>query len=130
MTEPTQSTRTRPLLITLLGWMLIALGALEFTIHAVQIRRPLHAGDIGVPLFELVILVCGVYLLRGANWARWLAVAWIGFHVVVGSLDSVMRGVVHGLIFLAFTWLMFRPEMNAWFRARRPAQAEGPSQMV
>jgi hypothetical protein len=130
MTEPTQSTRTRPLLITLLGWMLIALGALEFAIRAAQFRRPLHADDFGVPLFELVILVCGIYLLRGANWARWLAVAWIGFHVVVGSLNSVMRGVVHGLIFLAFTWLMFRPEMNAWFRSRQSAQAEGPSQMV
>jgi hypothetical protein len=119
----------RPLLITVLGWTLIAFGALEFVVQAARIRWPLHAGEVGIPLFELVILACGVFLLRGANWARWLAVGWIGFHVVVGSLHSALQGVVHGVIFLLFAGLMFRPDVNAWFR-RKPAQADPPSQMV
>lgn len=113
----------RPLLVTLLGWMLIAVGAIECVAHAASIRRPVHLPDIGLPLFELVILACGVYLLRGANWARWLAVAWIGFHVVVGSLNSVFAGIVHGILFLLFVWLMFRHEINAWFRAPRGSAA-------
>ncbi|HTV13135.1 MAG TPA: hypothetical protein VME68_00380 [Acidobacteriaceae bacterium] len=108
----------RPLLVTLLGWMLIALGAVEFACQAARIRPPLQASAFGVPLFELIILVSGVFLLRGHAWARWLAVAWVGFHVAVGSLHSVTRGIVHGAIFLLFTWMMFRPEINAWFRAR------------
>jgi hypothetical protein len=106
----------RPLLVTLLGWMLILVGAIEGTTHAALLRPPFHAADFWLPLFELVILVCGIYLLRGANWARWLALAWIGFHVVVGSLNSVLAGVLHGLAFLLFVWLMVRPEVNAWFR--------------
>jgi hypothetical protein len=112
---------SRPLIITLLGWMLIALGALEFAVHAVKIRWPAAAGDVGVALFELVILGCGVFLLRGSNVARWAATAWIGFHIVVGSLNSPWRGVLHGLIFLLFAWMVFRPEVNAWFRAQRRA---------
>lgn len=111
----------RPQLVTLVGWMLIALGAIECVYTATKVHRPVHPGDFGVPLFELIILVSGVFLLRGSDWARWLAVAWVGFHVVVGSLNSVPRGIVHGLIFLVFAWMMFRPEMNAWFRPRRQA---------
>jgi hypothetical protein len=110
---------TRPRVVTLLGWMLIALGAIECVYRLTKIHWPVQAGDIGVPLFELIILVSGVFLLRGYDWARWLAVAWVGFHVVVGSLNSLTRGIVHGAIFLVFVWVMFRPEMNAWFRGRR-----------
>jgi hypothetical protein len=111
----------RPLLVTLLGWMLIVLGAVECLYRATKIHAPIQAGDLGVPLFELIILVSGIFLLRGSNWARWLAVAWVGFHVVVGSLNSVTRGIAHGLIFFVFAWMMFRPEINAWFRSRRLA---------
>lgn len=99
--------------------MLIALGAVEFVYQATRIHQPVHASDFGVPLFELIILVSGVFLLRGHAWARWLAVAWVGFHVAVGSLHSATRGIVHGAIFLLFAWMLFRPEINAWFRTRR-----------
>lgn len=96
--------------------MLIAVGAIECALRAARIRPPLHAEDIAIPLFELVILVCGIFLLRGSAWARWLALGWIGFHVVVGSLNSLLAGVLHGFFFAVFAWLMFRPDVNAWFR--------------
>jgi hypothetical protein len=117
--------KQRPLIITLLGWLLILLGATQFVLHVERVRPPVHAGDIGVPLFELVILVSGVFLLRGHNWARWLALAWIGFHVAISSLHAVLAGVLHGLIFLLFAWLLFRPEVNSWFRRehRAPGQS-------
>lgn len=110
----------RPLLITLLGWLLILVGAVEFVYRLTKVHRPLHPGDdLWVPLFELIILVSGIFLLRGSNWARWLAVAWIGFHIAVGFQYSVVQGVIHSAVFLFFVWLLFRPEVNTWFRVRR-----------
>lgn len=120
----------RPLIITLLGWMLIAVGALEFFTHAAAIRRPIHTGDIALPLFELIILVSGVFLLRGSNLARWVALSWIGFHVGISFVNSVRAGLVHSAIFALFAWLLFQPEVNAWFRGKRVSQADRPSQMV
>ncbi|HEY6446097.1 MAG TPA: hypothetical protein VIY53_06530 [Acidobacteriaceae bacterium] len=120
----------RPLIITLLGWMLIAVGALECISHAAATRRPVHTGDIALLLFELVILVSGVFLLRGSNWARWIALAWIGFHVGISFVNSVRAGLVHSAILVVFAWLLFQPDVNAWFRWRRAAQADQPSQMV
>ena len=121
MTPPANSSSIleRPLLVTLLGWLLILLGAVEFVYRLTKIPRPVSVLDLGVPLFELIILLSGIFLLRGSNLARWLAVAWVGFHVVVGSLHSPVRAIVHGLIFLVFAWLLFRPGMNAWFRSQR-----------
>lgn len=114
----------RPLLITLLGWLLILVGTVEFIYRLTKIHRPVHAGDdLWVPLFELIILVSGIFLLRGSNWARWLAVAWIGFHITVGFQYSVVQGVIHSLVFLVFVWLLFRPDVNAWFRLRRSQAA-------
>jgi hypothetical protein len=114
--------KARPLLITVLSWLLIAVGAVAFAVHAAKIRWPLTLDGVGVPLFELVILVCGVYMLRGQAWARWIALAWVGFHVIVGSLHAVQAAIVHGLLFVVFAWLMFRPAVNAWFRAVEPAE--------
>ena len=34
-------------------------------------------------------IVCGVFLLRGHNWARWLALAWIAFHVVLSAFHAI-----------------------------------------
>jgi hypothetical protein len=113
--------RRPPRLVTLLGWMLIALGTIEFVYRLTKIHLPVQLEDIGVPLFELIILVSGVFLLRGHDWACWLAVAWVGFHVAVGSLHSLTMGITHGAVFLIFAWMMFRPEMNAWFRPGRQA---------
>jgi hypothetical protein len=113
--------KMRPLHLTVLSWLLIALGAVEFAVHAANVRWPLTADGVGVPLFELVILVCGVYMLRGQPWARWVALAWIGFHIIVSSLHSVQAAIVHGLLFLVLAWLMFQPEVNAWFRREEPA---------
>ena len=111
-------TPQRPLLITFLGWLLILAGAAQFVLYATRIHLPLQFWGVFIPLFELIILVSGVFLLRGSNWARGLATAWIGFHVGVGFLNSVRQGVIHSLIFLVFVWLLFRPEVNAWFRVR------------
>ena len=33
-------------------------------------------------------IVAGVFMLYGHNWARWLLVVWLAFHVIVGALHS------------------------------------------
>lgn len=43
--------------------MLIALGAVEFVYRLTKIHAPVQAADFGVPLFELIILVAGIFLI-------------------------------------------------------------------
>jgi hypothetical protein len=109
------------MIVSLLGWLLIALGAIECIYNLTKLHRPIGLADFGVPLFELIILACGVFLLRGHNWARWLAAAWIAFHVVLSFAHNLLQGIIHGAILLVFLWLLFQPEVNAWFRSKRIA---------
>lgn len=69
-------------------------------------------------LTELIAAITGDYLLRGRNWARWLAVAWIAFHVILSAFGSVRETAIHALIAILIVWLLFRPESARWFQPR------------
>jgi uncharacterized membrane protein HdeD (DUF308 family) len=58
-----------------------------------------------VEITELLAIVCGIFLLRGNDWARWLAGAWMAVHVVL-----------FGLI----VWGLFRADADRFFRETRP----------
>lgn len=69
---------------------------------------------------EAAAILIGVCLLLRQGWARWLAVAWMVFHVVISFPDAgkiVVHVVMSGLI----AWALFRPESRGWFRRERVA---------
>jgi hypothetical protein len=55
-------------------------------------------------------------MLRGHNWARWLAVAWMAFHVAI-SFPEISKLAIHSLLLVAIAWLLFRSDARAWFRS-------------
>ena len=110
----------RPLAVTIVAWLLIVAGALSFAAHLAPILppHPFQQENVWILLLELLAVVLGAFLLRGRNWARWLALAWVAFHVYVGFLDSLSEGLIHGLFFLLIAYILFRPEARSWFRQR------------
>ena len=68
----------RPLSVTILAWLSIGMGAGGFASHL--------ADGVWVELVELLAVIGGAFMLRGHNWARWLALAWMAFHVIVSWL--------------------------------------------
>jgi hypothetical protein len=67
-------------------------------------------------------IVAGIFLLRGSNWARWLAIAWMAFHVVISFWNPWQQLAMHGMILLLFVWVLFRQDARAFFRPA-PASA-------
>ena len=55
-------------------------------------------------------------MLRCRNSARWLALAWVAFHVIVGALHSVQQFAIHCLFCAVIAWFLFRPEARRYFR--------------
>ena len=39
-----------------------------------------HRDDLLIEIIRVAAIVGGAFMLRGHNWARWLVLAWIGFH--------------------------------------------------
>ena len=110
----------RPIAVTILGCILIATGVAGLAFHATDFK-PSHGFSselVWVSLVRILAIVSGVFMLRGSNWARWLALAWIAFHVAISFLDSWQKVAVHVLIFALFTYFLLRPDASAYFRGK------------
>jgi hypothetical protein len=94
----------------------LAVGAIGFVYHFREVLL-LHKDSVGIEITELLAVVCGAFLLRGHNWARWLALAWIAFHVILSVFDSSHGLVIHGLFCVVIAWILFRPEATQYFRS-------------
>jgi len=114
------SMSSRPLSVTLIGWLFIVAGVIQFGFFLYQLNfhHPLHYDDGLVGLVRLLAVVCGVFLLLGKNWARWLAVAWLAFHVGVSAFGSAQEVIVHTLLFAVMVFFLFQPGASQFFRAR------------
>lgn len=56
-------------------------------------------------------------MLRAGNWARWLAVAWIAFHVVISALDSWTACAIHTVLLVVLVYFLSRPAANRYFHS-------------
>ena len=99
----------RPLAVTIVAWLYIAAGAGGIAYHLREFKTPVETEAIGGVLVCLVAIACGVFLLRAHNWARWLAVIWMAYHVVLSCFHSAVQVVVHALFLSAIAYFLFRP---------------------
>jgi hypothetical protein len=111
--------RNRPLSINLVALLFLVTGAVTFAFHLSRYssRGAMHYDLFLVLSVCLLAVVAGIYLLRGSNWARWLALAWLAFHVVVSALHSWRETITHTLLFALIAWLLLRPPAARWFAA-------------
>jgi len=108
----------RPLAVTIIACLYILTGVVGFAFHFTDFTKPprLEYDIAWVELIRLLAIVSGVFMLRGSDWARWLAVAWIAYHVVLSAFHSWPQVAVHSLLCAAFPYFLFRSEATRYFR--------------
>ena len=112
----------RPVILTIFCCLLILLGAVGIVGHF-PVHRAWH-GDDAWPLgLELILITAAVFILRGHNWARWLALVWIAFHLAISFYDSVGKVIAHTIILLIFVAALFNPPVRRWFNAQTDSRA-------
>jgi hypothetical protein len=109
--------KKRPLSVIVIGCLYVVTGAIGLVSYLSQfkLQQPFPYDIVWASLVSAIAIVSGVYLLRSSNWARWLAMAWIAFHVVLSVFHSRYELAIHSLLFAAFAYLLFRPEANQYF---------------
>ena len=109
--------RTRPLSVTIIGSLFIAAGAVGLIYHLADFRtqRPLSYDLLWVSFVRVIAIIAGIYLLRGHNWARWLAIGWIGFHVILSAFHSLFEFAFHGLLCVVIAYFLFRVHAARYF---------------
>ena len=111
----------RPLSVTLLIYLLIAVGAIGFVYHLTELRSSRPSEYVWILGLRLLAIVCGMYMLRGKDWARWLSVAWMAFHMILSFFHSMREVAVHGLFLVVFAGVLFHPAANRFFRGAAPS---------
>src|SRR5579872_31823 len=109
----------RPLVILVLSLLFITIGIVGIIrqIPEFKTAQPLPSDAIWVLLVSFIAIVCGAFMLRGKNWARWLTLAWMLFHVVISLLHSPKQVVVHAVIFVLIAYALLRAEARDYFSA-------------
>jgi hypothetical protein len=117
----------RPRSITIVSWIFIIFGAITLLSGLLPFREITSAqlvadlkGHWMVHLSRIAAIVSGVFMLYGRNWARWLLVAWILFHIVLSALHSLTQLLLHAVIFTVILFFIFRRDASAYFSSSQP----------
>jgi hypothetical protein len=114
--------RTRPLSVTILACVFLLVGTAGFVYHFRELL-PLQRDGLLVEFTEVLAVVAGTFMLLGRNWARWLALAWMAFHVAISISDPVRKLAMHAAIFAVIAWILLRPAAGRYFRGSGAAAA-------
>src|SRR5438874_1338460 len=107
----------RPRSVTVIGWLFIATGVVGLAYHATEFKpqNPFPSNLLWVGFVRLLAVVGGAFVLRGSAAARWLVLAWLGYHVALSAFHSLSEVVFHALLLAVISWLLFRPAPSAYF---------------
>jgi uncharacterized membrane protein HdeD (DUF308 family) len=108
----------RPFQVTMLGWLFIAVGILSTIFHL--LKSPLDRWTVPTLLVGIIAIVAGVFLLRGARWARLLALAWLAFHVVASALNSLSDAIPHIVLLFVVCYFLLGPPTSKYFQNAQP----------
>ena len=115
--------KNRPRSITIIGWLFVLFGSITLLSGVLPIGDITFAQRVGelqshwyVHLARIIGIVAGAFMLKGYNWARWLLVAWMAFHIVVGALNGLVHFLTHVVIFSVILFFLFRPNASSYFK--------------
>ncbi len=107
-----------PVSVVVIACVYLAVGILGFIFHFRDLRHP---DGISIEITEIVAIIAGAFMLRAKNWARWLALVWMAFHVVLSAFGAFRELAIHSLILIVIAWFLFRSDARRYFR---PAKIE------
>ncbi len=112
----------RPLSVTLIAVLLLLSGVAGIAYHITDVKtwHPFPYEYVSVLLIRVLAILAGIYMLRGHDWARWVALLWITFHLGISFFNSWSQVAVHMLVLVVFAYVLLRPAATAYFRQQQP----------
>ena len=109
----------RPVSVTLISFLFIAAGTMGIIYHAGELKEiAINPEVIWVLVVRLLAIVGGVFALRCANWARWLLLVWIFYHVIISFFHTSAELIMHAVIMIITIAALFHPKANVYFRTK------------
>lgn len=104
----------RPIPVTILALLFIAAGVVGLAYHLSQDR--LDRWSVLIFFIRILAIVGGIFLLKGRNWARWLMIGWLAFHVGVSAFRSLSDGIAHAVLFITVAYFLLTAPDSRYFQ--------------
>ena len=110
----------RPIPVIIVSAMFIIAGCVGFVYHLKELFDPnINLYEIlWVQFVRILAIVCGILLLIPINWARWLAIAWLLYHVLISFFHSTSEMISHIVILLLVIVLLNLPQSSSFFHKK------------
>ena len=106
----------RPLSVTIISALYVLSGFGGIVNHFSGLRsHPVELGAVAIELLGVLGIVAGAFMLRGANWARWLALAWMAFHVAISYLNGWTKVAVHAVFLVVIAFFLLKSPAAEYF---------------
>lgn len=133
--------KKRPTSISVIAWFLIVSGGISAITCTMALNNPMVKEIMSRSLLPLsvqyvmmftglvITVICGISILKGQNWSRYLYAIWSIIGYVIGLTTSPMKAaLIPGVIlFLVITFVLFRPKANVYFL---PSELSNDSQGI
>lgn len=107
--------KKRPWPVIVIAILYLLVGIAGFAFHFSELLAR-HSDAYAIEVTELLAAISAVGLLMRKNWARWLALAWIVFHVCISLFHPVQELAIHVAFCLLIAWALFQRESTQWFK--------------
>jgi hypothetical protein len=109
----------RPLPVTLISYLFIVAGTTGIIYHSDELKEILKQQEvIWIFTVRFLAIIGGVFMLRGANWARWLSTMWMFYHVVLSFYHSPAELITHVIFMIIVVIALYNRKANAYFKKR------------
>src|SRR5258708_34822849 len=109
----------RPVSVTVISVLFLAAGLVGLVYHATELKNGFRSDAILVCLVRLIAVIGAVYAFRGKNWARWVLIVWMAYHVVLSAFHSLSELVMHSLLLVIIGYFLFSSKATSYFRGGR-----------
>ena len=98
--------KKRPIPIIIVSILFILVGIVGFAFHVNELSDKLYE-TIWVLFVEILAISCGILLLLKIAWARWLAIAWLLYHIIISAFNSRSEMIAHIVFLIVISILLF-----------------------
>jgi hypothetical protein len=104
--------------VTIIACVYIVAGAGGTVVHlADQPRHHFEPSTLAIVAVSFLAIFAGAFMLRGADWARWLAILWMAFHVGISFLEGWQKVVIHAVFLAVIAYFLLRRDAGEYFSA-------------
>jgi len=102
--------------VVILSCLFVIAGVVGIIYHADDLRLFGTSREaLWILIIRLLAIIGGAFAIRRKNWARWLLLGWISYHVVLSLYHPLTELSVHVVLLVIVVYIFFFSKSSRYF---------------